>query len=82
MVDCRELAEVLFEFIAQELPPERQEDLRGHVAGCPACAATVESHQITLQLVRRLAPVPIPLECRARLQTAVESHLGRRSAPS
>jgi anti-sigma factor RsiW len=68
---CRELSDALYDLVAGELSSERQDDLRRHADGCTACAALVESYQITIRLARRLAPVSLPPECLVRLQNAL-----------
>jgi anti-sigma factor RsiW len=75
---CRELSDALYELVAGELPPERQDELRRHADGCTACAALVESYQITIWLARRLTPVSLPPGCLVRLQAALA---GIRIAP-
>jgi hypothetical protein len=68
---------MLFELVAEELPPDQREDLHRHADGCPECSALVESYRIIIRLGRRLPPVPMPPGCLARLQ-AVAGRFGDR----
>jgi hypothetical protein len=72
MSSCRDLRESLYEFVARELPAQRQDELHQHVSCCPPCAAFVDSYQVTIQLARRLPPLPLSPECWARLQTVIQ----------
>jgi len=73
---CRDLVESLYEYVANELAPGRQDDLHRHVEVCPPCAALVDSYRITIGLARRLAPLPMPPECLARLQAVARASPG------
>jgi hypothetical protein len=77
MTTCRELFEALYEFTAEELPPERQEEMRQHQDGCASCAALVESYQIIIRLARQLPPVALSPVRLARLRAAVDAAPGR-----
>ncbi len=82
MNPCPVLTESLYQFVAQELPPQQHEDVCRHLLCCPPCAALVESYQITIRLARQLPPVPMPDDCLCRLQAALSRLLGRGSDPA
>jgi anti-sigma factor RsiW len=68
---CRELAELLIDYLQGELEPELAEHIRRHLSGCGPCEAFVATYQITIQLTRRLPPAPMPSQLAERLQRAL-----------
>lgn len=73
---CRELTELLIDFVSDELSPERRQRLEEHLKLCPPCVAYLESYRLTIQLTRRLPCTPLPPELVARLRKAIESEGG------
>jgi anti-sigma factor RsiW len=71
MMTCRELAELLIDFVAGELPPEHHERVRQHLDRCPPCVTFVETYQITIRLTRQLPRHPLPPELERRLREAL-----------
>ena len=57
---CRELAEILCDYVAGELNDEVCVTIRGHLEICPECLHFVETYQLTIQITRRLPPAPCP----------------------
>jgi len=47
---CREMTDVLSDYLDGQLPPERLELFERHLALCPACVAYVESLRGTKRL--------------------------------
>jgi anti-sigma factor RsiW len=72
MITCRELAELLLEFLSDELPPDRQEHVKHHLGVCPPCVHLVETYRITIRLSRQLPCEPLPSRCEQRLRAALE----------
>jgi anti-sigma factor RsiW len=71
MMTCRELVELLIDFVADELPPERRQHLEHHLQKCPPCLAYLETYQATIKLTRQLPCVPVPPELLERLRAAL-----------
>ena len=65
---CRELVELLNDFVAGELPQDHCQRIREHLGLCPPCVEYVASYELTIQLTRQLPcdPLPQPLEQRLR----------------
>jgi anti-sigma factor RsiW len=72
MITCRQLAELLFDYIAGELPPEQADVIRKHLCECPPCVAYVETYQLTIKLTRQLPPAPVPPQLIERLKSAMQ----------
>jgi anti-sigma factor RsiW len=79
MITCRELVDLLCDFVAGDLPPDRRDDVERHLRDCPPCLAYCETYRITIQVARRLPCPPPPPEVMDRLRTAVQASL--RSPP-
>ncbi len=71
-MNCRDLAELLIDYIAGELPPDQAEHIRQHLEFCPPCVYYIETYQLTIKLTRKLPPVPPPAALLERLRAAVE----------
>jgi hypothetical protein len=76
MISCRELAELLFDFVAAQLPPGGCERLERHVDRCPSCAAYLESYRLTIRLARQLRPGPLPPRLAERLRAVLAEGRG------
>lgn len=72
MTTCRELAELLIDFVSGDLPPEERSRLEQHLKVCPPCVAYLETYELTIKLTRQLPcqPMPAPLEARLRVVLA------------
>jgi anti-sigma factor RsiW len=80
MITCRELAELLIDFVSDELPAEHRVRIEQHLKLCPPCVAYLESYQITIRMTRRLPCEPLPPELEKRLRAAFEE-LRRQDNP-
>jgi anti-sigma factor RsiW len=74
-MNCRQLMQLLCDYIADELPPELRQHIHQHLQKCPPCVAYVDSYRATIQLTRKLPCKPPPPELMQRLQAALEAHL-------
>lgn len=69
---CREVAELLIDFVGGDLPPEVLAHLRQHLAKCPPCVAYIDTYQITIKLTRHLPDAPMPEALMERLKSALQ----------
>jgi anti-sigma factor RsiW len=67
---CRDLAELLIDYVAGELPAEQAEDIRRHLDDCTPCVYYVETYQLTIRLTRRLPAAEPPPALLERLKAA------------
>lgn len=66
--ECREIAELLTDYIDGTLPPSLRELIDWHIDGCGPCVAFVNTFRSTLGATRRLDDVPpMPEELKQRL---------------
>jgi anti-sigma factor RsiW len=75
-VDCRQLAELLFDFVSGELPDDRRALLEEHLRVCPPCVVHVETYRVTIRLTRCLPPRPLPDDVERRLRKVWERECG------
>jgi anti-sigma factor RsiW len=71
---CRELADLLCDYLEGELEAERCAVIRSHLQACPECGCLVETYQLTIQISRRLPPSPVPEHLLERLKKALEEN--------
>jgi anti-sigma factor RsiW len=67
-IECRQIAELLTDYVDGILPRTTSELIDWHIEGCAPCVAFVNTFRATRQAVSRLAaPPPMPEELRQRL---------------
>ncbi len=71
MMTCRELTELLLDFVSGELAPAEVQRLTDHLNVCPPCVAILNTYRLTIQLTRQLPCNPLPPPCEQRLRAAV-----------
>ncbi len=74
MITCRELVELLADFVSDQLPREHRDHLEHHLGSCSSCVAYVESYLLTIQLTQRLPRSPLPGELCQCLQAILEQN--------
>jgi anti-sigma factor RsiW len=72
MITCRELAELLFDFIAGQLPREHREYVEQHLGLCPSCVAYLEGYRLTVQMTHQLPRPPLPPDLARQLLALLE----------
>ncbi len=81
-VACRELVELVTEYLEGALPPDEVLAVEAHLAGCEGCERYVDQMRAT---VRALGSVPVdvlPDEAVAALTVAFTRRAGRDRGPS
>ncbi len=71
MITCRQLAELLIDFVSGDLPPDQRDRLEKHLRLCPPCVTYLETYQITIKLTRQLPCVPPPPQLIEKLRAAL-----------
>jgi anti-sigma factor RsiW len=84
-MSCHELAELLIDFVAGELPTPQRERVETHLNACPPCVTYLETYRLTIQLTRKLPCVPLPPQLVVKLRQVLEEFRsetsGGRGAP-
>jgi len=73
---CRDVIDLLVEYLEQGLPPETLEGFDAHLERCLACVAYVNTYKKTRELTGEVTRVAIPDEMRARLRQFLLDRLG------
>ena len=76
-MECRQIAELLGDYIAGTLPPETHELIEWHIESCAPCVAFVNTYRGTIDAAKQLREATIPPELKHRLLTVLRS----RQAP-
>jgi anti-sigma factor RsiW len=76
MITCRELAELLVDFITGELPPDHHRRIEQHLMDCQPCETYVETYRLTIKLTRQLPCQPLPPALVEKLRKALEEIRG------
>jgi anti-sigma factor RsiW len=72
MITCRELVELLCDFVCDELSSEQRHMVEQHLCNCPPCVVYLETYQVTIRLTRQLPPAPMPDALIERLRAVLE----------
>jgi anti-sigma factor RsiW len=77
-LECRQIAELLGDYLDGTLPPATHELIDWHIESCQPCVAFVSTYRGTIQATRRLPCSPIPSELKQRLLKVLRT---RQDAP-
>lgn len=72
-VACRDLVELVTDYLEGTLTPGRREAVRAHLAECVECAEYVDQMRATVDLAARLRDIDLPAELQLRLRDALRS---------
>jgi len=70
-ITCREVAELLIDFVEGELPEPKMLTLQQHICGCPPCMFYLENYRTTIEVTHSLPEEPLPPEFEARLRAVM-----------
>ena len=74
---CRELVELVTDYLEETLPGQDRKRLKAHLAECPYCEEYIAQMRRTVAALGKLPPEPIDP---AREQVLLEAFRGWRSA--
>ena len=70
-VTCREVAELLIDFVEGTLPEMQMITLQQHICACPPCMFYMETYQDTIEATHALPEEPLPEEFEKRLRVVL-----------
>jgi hypothetical protein len=73
MITCREVAELLFDYVSEQLPQQPRQDVEQHLGVCRSCVAFAESYHVTVRLTRQLPGAPLPPLLAGWLEAVLET---------
>jgi len=68
-IECRQIAELLADYLDGSLPRRTAELLEWHIDGCAPCVAFLNTYRGTIRATRTLRNVEIPAELKQRMLT-------------
>jgi len=72
-IECRQIAELLGDYLDGSLPRETRELIDFHIDGCAPCVAFLNTYRGTVDAARLLPDVTMPPELKKRLLTVLKS---------
>jgi len=72
-IECRQIAELLGDYLDGSLPKATRELLEWHIEGCGPCVAFVNTYRGTVSAATKLPEVEIPKELKKRLLSVLRS---------
>jgi predicted anti-sigma-YlaC factor YlaD len=67
---CKEVVELVTDYLEEALLPEQRTQLEEHLAGCPGCMNYLEQVRLTIGMLRNLAQEPVFPETKEKLVLA------------
>lgn len=72
-IECRQIADLLGDYLEGTLPTPARELLEWHIEGCGPCVAFINTYRGTVNAARKLCEVEIPVELKKRLLAVLRS---------
>jgi anti-sigma factor RsiW len=82
MNTCKDVIDLLTEFMEGGLPPGEVRSIEDHLALCPACKEFLETLRKTSAAARNLRVDEVPEECHRELLALVGAELQKGRKPS
>ena len=77
MRSCKELVDLMADYLEGQLDPDVARDLDQHLADCPPCLNFLKTYRATTHLIREVACEEIPPELGERLERFLRERLGK-----
>jgi len=75
MFRCRDVGQLLYEYVEERLEPPVSQQLEQHLADCPGCLAFINTYKQTIRLSDGLRPAEMPLELQQKLRSFIKTKL-------
>jgi len=69
-LSCKELVDIVTDYIEGHLTPADSATFRTHIADCPGCSTYLDQMRLTMRALGRVPSPPIPQEMKTRLMAA------------
>jgi anti-sigma factor RsiW len=78
VIECRQIADLLGDYLDGSLPKSTRELLEWHIEGCGPCVAFVNTYRGTVHAAAKLSDVSIPSELKQRLLAVLRNPTAAR----
>ena len=72
-IECRQIAELLGDYLDGTLPKETRELLEWHIDACAPCVAFVNTYRGTIDAAKKLRDATLPAELKQRLLSVLRA---------
>jgi len=72
-IECRQIAELLGDYLDGSLPRHTRELIEFHIDGCAPCVAFINTYRGTIDATATLRDIAIPSELKKRLLTVLRA---------
>ena len=72
MMTCKDIVEMMMDYLEGELPKEYCDLICAHVRLCQPCLHCLESYQVTIKICRKLPPMALPQRLIDRVRQKME----------
>ncbi|MGH7323692.1 MAG: anti-sigma factor [Candidatus Rokuibacteriota bacterium] len=72
-IECRQIAEILADYLDGTLPKRTADLLEWHIDACSPCIAFVNTYRGTIQATRSLRDLEVPTELKNRLLSVLRA---------
>lgn len=74
-LDCQRVADLLVDFVTEEMDPEIRKMIDAHLLECPDCMAFLNTYRKTIETTRSIVYEEIPQEMQKRLHGFLRSNI-------
>jgi len=75
-IECRDVEDLLGDYIDQELSATLKARLATHIRYCRHCQSEEKAYRLVIELAQELPPIPVSVEVKNRLRKALNEKLG------
>ena len=79
MKNCRELSNLLHDYVEGQLEPSLSKELDTHLADCPGCVTSIKTYKGTIDLSKDLRCQEIPPELQRKLGSFIKQKMRKPS---
>jgi len=77
MDDCKQIGELLSDYVDGELDPETRTEVDQHMRDCPPCVEFLKELKVTVEVARNCKMKDMPDEMRARLRSVLAHRMNQ-----
>ncbi len=77
MTNCREVSQLLHDYVEGLLDPSVSKQLDAHLADCPGCVASMKTYKRTIELSKDLRCEEIPPGLQKKLRSFIKAKLNK-----